>query len=320
MGNETRPLGRGGEFYILRQKRSALYFSGNRALMDRYQLVTRFVKGHRCEDIGIDAPPGIQMYQFLALLDADKGMPRVQHINVTNPSARYGKNRGGSAPCVMICLTCSMTTEKCNAYLSSVGPATVFGNIAVLGNTEVFAKIATSSDDNAYARTSLQCTLTYGPGWYDGEQDIWGRWRWSAGRGEIRAFADHERDMVMLGDILRIQPQNKVDILVNDERVVTREITWGPFVSFEPFRLHLKMGENNLVFVSHAVAIRTSTDSPAVTLMVRNLLIASADGATICELQPYPGANCYISDPALSRYRIHGNDGSRLYCSRSERP
>ena len=31
-------------------------------------------------------------------------------------------------------------------------------------------------------------------------------------------FADHERDMVMLGDIVSIQPQIKMDILVNDER------------------------------------------------------------------------------------------------------
>jgi hypothetical protein len=90
----------------------------------------------------------------------------------------------------------------------------------------------------------------------------------------------------MLGSILCIKSHNKGDILVNDRRAMTREISWGPFVSFEPFRLHLKMGGNNLVFVSHAPAIHTSTDSPAVALMVRILLIASADGATICEVQP----------------------------------
>jgi hypothetical protein len=90
----------------------------------------------------------------------------------------------------------------------------------------------------------------------------------------------------MLGDILSIKPRNKVDILVNDERAMTREISWEPFVSFEPFRLHLKMGGNNLVFVSHASAIYTSTDSPVVALMVRNLLIPGADGATIREVQP----------------------------------
>jgi hypothetical protein len=73
-----------------------------------------------------------------------------------------------------------------------------------------------------------------------------------------------------------------MDILVNDERVVTREVTSGPSASLEPLLLHLKTGGNSLVFVSHAPAIHTSTDSPAVALMVRNLLIAGA-GCVVAE-------------------------------------
>jgi hypothetical protein len=111
-----------------------------------------------------------------------------------------------------------------------------------------------------------------------------------------------------------------MDILVNDERVVTREVTSGPSASLEPLLLHLKTGGNSLVFVSHAPAIQTATDSLAVALMLRNLLIASADGATICELQPSPGTNCYISYLALCCCRMHGSGGSRPCCLRRERP
>jgi hypothetical protein len=43
-------------------------------------------------------------------------------------------------------------------------------------------------------RAHYRTVQPYGPEWHDGEQEIWGRWRWSDGRGEIRVFADHERD------------------------------------------------------------------------------------------------------------------------------
>ena len=92
--------------------------------------------------------------------------------------------------------------------------------------------------------------------------------------------------MVIRGEIASVGRSNKADILLNGEKIVTWEITWDAFKPFEPLPLFLKAGENSLVFTSHDPAVYIPTDGLPLALAVKDLLIVSAGGATICELQP----------------------------------
>jgi hypothetical protein len=91
--------------------------------------------------------------------------------------------------------------------------------------------------------------------------------------------------MLMRGEISSIRGPNTVDVLVNGEKVATWQISWDRFKAFEPVILHLKRGENGIVFVSHNPATHISTDSRPLALAVSNLRMASTNGAAVCELQ-----------------------------------
>ena len=91
--------------------------------------------------------------------------------------------------------------------------------------------------------------------------------------------------MLMHGELSSIQTPNTVDMLVNGETVATWQIGWDQFKAFEPVMLHLKRGENRLVFVSHNAALHIPTDSRPLALAVSNLRAAGVNGAAICELQ-----------------------------------
>ncbi|MGH8070503.1 MAG: hypothetical protein ACRERE_35750 [Candidatus Entotheonellia bacterium] len=280
VANQLRPLALSGEFSILGQERSALYFAEHRGLQDAYQSAAQFVTGRDCQHVGLDSPLNSPVYPMLRLLDADKGMRRVRYVDFGAPSARYGNSKSGFMPCAVICLDCPMTIDKWMAYLSRVGPATVFQNIVV------FSAKAPPSPDGAYAQPSPRCTLTFVSGWHGWERAGLAWWRWTHGRGEIRLYTARDNDMVMRGEISSLRRSNKADIFVNGEKIVTWEITWDAFRSFEPLPLSLKAGENSLVFASHDRAMYIPTDSRPLALAVKNLLIMGADGATVCELQP----------------------------------
>jgi hypothetical protein len=94
-----------------------------------------------------------------------------------------------------------------------------------------------------------------------------------------------DSDMLMHGEISTIRRPNAVDVLVNGARVATWQTSWDQFNAFIPVRLHLKMGENRIIFVSHNPATRIPTDSRPLALAVSNLRAASANGAAVCELQ-----------------------------------
>jgi hypothetical protein len=280
LGNQLRPLVLGGESDIHRQERSARYFAENHGLRDSYHAAAEFVKGQDCQDIGLDSPLDSPVYPLLRWLDADQGMRRVHYVDVGNLSARYSAGGTGFLPCAVVCFYCSMTMEKWMAYLSRVGPATVFQNIVV------FSARVIPPDDDASALTSPQCTLAFVSGWYGREQESLAWWRWTDGRGEIRLSTAQDNTMVMRGEISSVQRLGKADILVNGEKIGTWEITRGAFKPFEPLPLHLKAGDNTLVFASHDPAIHIPTDSRSLSLAVKDLLIASADGATVCVMQP----------------------------------
>jgi hypothetical protein len=91
--------------------------------------------------------------------------------------------------------------------------------------------------------------------------------------------------MLMSGEISSFQRPNTVDVWVNGEKAATWQISSDLFKAFEPVILHLKRGENRIVFSSHNSAIRGPTDSRPPALAVSNLRAASPGGAVVCELQ-----------------------------------
>jgi GDSL-like Lipase/Acylhydrolase len=130
-----------------------------------------------------------------------------------------------------------------------------------------------------------RCTLSFADGWHAEEHNGLAWWRWTEGRGEIRGVTSEDIDMQMYGEISSIQRPNTVDVLVNGEKVATWQISWDLFKPFEPVILHLKRGENRIVFVSHNPATRIPTDSRPLALAVSNLRATSANGAAVCNLQ-----------------------------------
>jgi GDSL-like Lipase/Acylhydrolase len=130
-----------------------------------------------------------------------------------------------------------------------------------------------------------RCMLSFADGWHAWEHNKSAWWRWTDGRGEIRVVTSVDSDMLMHGEISSIRRPNTVDVLVNGDKVATWQISWDRFKAFEPVMLHLKRGENRIVFVSHNPAMRIPTDSRPLALAVSNLRAAGANGAAVCELQ-----------------------------------
>jgi hypothetical protein len=101
--------------------------------------------------------------------------------------------------------------------------------------------------------------------------------------------------MVLRGEIMSAQPPNRADLFVNDERVMTVAIPEAGMTAFQTSPFRLRPGENTLVLASHAPAIPSPTDGRAVALAARNLLLARADGAVVCALQPERSSGRFLS-------------------------
>ena len=102
-------------------------------------------------------------------------------------------------------------------------------------------------------------------------------WRWTDGHGKIQVVTVERGDIRIRGDIYSIRSPNRVDILVNGERVATWDISWDFFKAFEPVMLHLEMGQNRIEFVSQKPAVYIPSDSRPLAFAVRNLRV---DGPT----------------------------------------
>jgi hypothetical protein len=162
LGNQLRPLLGGGAFNILRQEREMLYFSESNHLRDSYCAVADFMKAQECRDLGLDLPPDSAEYPLLTLLEAHRGLRRVAHVDVSNPSSKYAGRARDVRPCALICLFCSMLTEKWNTHTASMGQATV------LQHHVVFHAQGDPHHEDAMVGQSPACALTFLKGWYAG--------------------------------------------------------------------------------------------------------------------------------------------------------
>jgi hypothetical protein len=75
----------------------------------------------------------------------------------------------------------------------------------------------------------------------------------------------------MSGEIFSIQNPNKVYVLVNDQKVVTWNITWDGFKPFESLSVDLKQGDNIIEFISDNPSISIPTDDRSLAVAIKNL-------------------------------------------------
>jgi hypothetical protein len=286
VSNQLRPL-IGDTFDILSQDRSTLYFVERGDLLASYRAATAFIQQQNCPHVGLDSSLDTFEYPILALLGADRKVRSVKHVGVQNLSARYAAAAGGTKPCAVICLNCATAMEKWQAFTGSAGPGTIFGQIVVFQTT---AGAPAAGDET---RPLPHCTLAFVAGWH--AQEHAGRfwWRWTEGYGELRVTTTRDSDVVMVGLVSTPQPANAVDLFLNDSKVATWEMTGGrtvfpAFLGLQPFTLplHLAAGQTRLVLASHKPATRLPPDDRLLAFAVWNLLIVSADGTVVCELQP----------------------------------
>jgi hypothetical protein len=130
------------------------------------------------------------------------------------------------------------------------------------------------------------CSFSFVDGWHAVETSSSGWRRWTSGNGQIRVFATKDLKGTIDGEIYSIQQQNKVDIILNGERLQTINVTWPLFRPFVPIPLRFKAGNNTVRFVSHNPPITTPTDSRPLAVAVRNLRLTINDDSTSCVLQP----------------------------------
>jgi hypothetical protein len=140
LNNQLRPLALGKEFNILHRDRVALYFAGQKELLDSYRAAVEFVNKGECLNIGLDLPSNSYEYPLLRLLGAASGEKNVRAVGVGNPSAVYARAESSFRPCAIICLQCSHATEKWSMYTSQVGPATRFDPLVVFSAQGRFLK------------------------------------------------------------------------------------------------------------------------------------------------------------------------------------
>jgi hypothetical protein len=233
-----------------------------------------------CRDIGLDVPSDSAEYPLLILLGADRGLRRVRHVDVSNPSRQYAGKASEFRPCAILCLFCAMLTEKWKTHLLSMGEGTVRHQHVI------FHSKRDSAHEGALTGQPPGCLLTFMKGWHAGERYGHGGFRWSDAYGELRVTVSHDIDMVLNGDLNSIQLPNTVELFVDHNRIATWEVMGDGFRPFTPVRFRLTSGEHSIVFASRNPAISLPTDPRPLAISVANLVLVSANGRTFCAMPP----------------------------------
>ena len=115
--------------------------------------------------------------------------------------------------------------------------------------------------------------FTFEEGWYDAEFNGLDWICWSSGRGEIKILSDRNVKALLRIDLHTICCPNRIDILVNGEKIETLVITWKGFKPLCSKLFHLVKGQNIVTIVSYNQAIATANDSRHLTIALRNAII-----------------------------------------------
>jgi hypothetical protein len=82
--------------------RSQVYFAKNRAEYGVYQKIADALAGMNCRDIGLHAGAAYWQYSWWPLLGWPKERTRIEHVAVSNLTAKYSYPLGAFAPCALI--------------------------------------------------------------------------------------------------------------------------------------------------------------------------------------------------------------------------
>ena len=115
--------------------------------------------------------------------------------------------------------------------------------------------------------------FSFEKGWYDAEFSGLDWLCWCSGRGEIKLLSDINAKAMLRADICTLNCPNKVDVLVNDEKVETLELSWEGFKPLCSKLLKIIKGQNIITFVSKNKAITPCNDSRQLAIALRNAII-----------------------------------------------
>jgi len=101
--NASRPL-IGREWNIFTVNRDVLYLVNRADLIKPYGAVVRFVKERRFRKIGLFMTGDDWEYPFWALLGAPESAVRLEHVGVTDVSARLAGGFGSAGPDAVLCV------------------------------------------------------------------------------------------------------------------------------------------------------------------------------------------------------------------------
>ncbi len=104
-------------------------------------------------------------------------------------------------------------------------------------------------------------------------------WRWTSGRGRIVVHAAREMNVNVRGELISLEAPNRVDVLLNGERVLVVEVGPAKSIPLMPLRIHLVAGRNVLELVSHNAPVVPPGDDRPLALAISNFdLVESQEG------------------------------------------
>lgn len=143
------------------------------------------------------------------------------------------------------------------------------------------------------AEASRACWYSLSPGWYGVERGWYADWwRWSDGRGRVRAFVERDVQVSMRGELRTLRQPNDVEIVLNGARLGQARLDVGldlapdRYTPFGPLLLSLSAGENVIEILSANPAAPVPNDSRPLAIAVKNLDLAPQEAGLSCELQP----------------------------------
>lgn len=128
------------------------------------------------------------------------------------------------------------------------------------------------------------CNYSFQPSWYNAETsgDSW--LRWTMGEGTILVNIPKAADVVVSGEIISIHNEDRISVRVNGVPDKTWELYrkgWE-FKPFEPITLHLREGDNIIIFSGQKGPIVQKADKRAISIALKNIRMSY--GEELCPL------------------------------------
>jgi hypothetical protein len=136
-------------------------------------------------------------------------------------------------------------------------------------------------------QTVARCWFELTIGWHQTETEGSFWWRWSDGRdAQIRVMADHDETVVLGGQVQTARQPNRVDVMVNGQRLTSVDLATTDLQTLNPLTLPLKAGMNTIRLVSQNPSIPSTVDGRPLAISLANLTMAVAGSNATCDFHP----------------------------------